>query len=101
MAGLMSDAAVVERVFEHIDHDTTDVGDQLWREPVENYRSKNRFLAEIELLKRLPVPFCPSAALAQTGSYVARNAAGTPLVVVRGEDGKGERLVGRGSFVGP
>lgn len=87
MAELMSDAAVVERVFEHIDHDTTDVGDQLWREPVENYRSNNRFGAEIELLKRLPVPFCPSAALAQTGSYVARSAAGTPLVVVRGEDG--------------
>jgi phenylpropionate dioxygenase-like ring-hydroxylating dioxygenase large terminal subunit len=87
MAGLMSDAAVVERVFEHIDHDTTDVGEQLWREPVENYRSTERFLAEIELMKRLPVPFCPSAALAETGSYVARSAAGTPLVVVRGEDG--------------
>ncbi|MFP6814309.1 MAG: aromatic ring-hydroxylating dioxygenase subunit alpha [Pseudomonadales bacterium] len=83
----MSDAAVVERVFEHIDHDTTDVGEQLWREPVENYRSTERFLAEIELMKRLPVPFCPSAALAETGSYVARSAAGTPLVVVRGEDG--------------
>jgi phenylpropionate dioxygenase-like ring-hydroxylating dioxygenase large terminal subunit len=34
------------------------------------------------------VPFCPSAALPEKGSYVARDAAGTPLVAVRGNDGK-------------
>ncbi len=87
MDGLLSDAAVIERVFKHIDDKTTDVGDELWREPVENYRSMKRHLAELELLKRLPIPFCPSAALPDTGSYVARSAAGTPLVVVRDEDG--------------
>src|SRR5262249_22430537 len=31
---------------------------------------------------------CPSAALPEPGSYVAREAAGTPLVVVRGQDGR-------------
>ena len=87
MTGLMSDAAIIERVLEHIDHKTTDVGDGGWQEPIDNYRSKERHLAELELLKRLPIPFCPSAALPETGSYVARTAAGTPLVVVRGEDG--------------
>ncbi len=87
MAGLLSDAAVIERVLDHIDNKTTDVGDQGWREPIDNYRSTERYLAEVALLKRLPVPFCPSAALPDTGSYVARTAAGIPLVVVRGEDG--------------
>ncbi len=87
MAGLLSDAAVVERVFDHIDHKTTDVGDEVWREPIDHYRSTERFLAELELLKRLPVPFCPSAALPDSGSYVARSAAGVPLLVVRGQDG--------------
>ena len=88
MAGLLSDAAIIERVLDHIDNKSTDVGDEDWQEPIDNYRSTERHLAEIDLLKRLPVPFCPSAALPETGSYVARTAAGTPLVVVRGEDGR-------------
>jgi choline monooxygenase len=33
------------------------------------------------------VGFCPSAALAEPGSFVAREAAGTPIVAVRGRDG--------------
>jgi choline monooxygenase len=84
---LLTDHQVIDRVFEHIDHETTDVGDAMWREPTGNYRSVDRFSAELELLKRLPVPFCPSAALPAPGDYVARAAAGTPLVVVRGSDG--------------
>jgi phenylpropionate dioxygenase-like ring-hydroxylating dioxygenase large terminal subunit len=40
------------------------------------------------VLRRFPVPFCPSAALPEPGSWLAREAAGVPLVVVRGTDGK-------------
>lgn len=87
MAGLLSDSAMIERVLDHIDNKTTDVCDEGWREPIDNYRSLERFSAELELLKCLPVPFCPSAALPDSGSYVARTAANTPLVVVRGDDG--------------
>lgn len=85
---LLDESAVAERIFEHIDNKTTDIGDQVWKEPVESYFSNERFNAEIALLQRLPVPFCPSAMLAGNGSYVARRAAGTPLVVVRGDDGR-------------
>jgi phenylpropionate dioxygenase-like ring-hydroxylating dioxygenase large terminal subunit len=88
MAALLDDQHVVERVLDHIDHKTTDTGTETWREPVANYRSQARFDAERDLLRRLPIPFCPSAALPDVGSYVARNAAGTPLVVVRGDDGR-------------
>ncbi len=42
MAGLLTDEAIFERVFDHIDNKTTDVGDEVWREPVENYRSTER-----------------------------------------------------------
>jgi phenylpropionate dioxygenase-like ring-hydroxylating dioxygenase large terminal subunit len=88
MNGLLSDAAVVQRVLDHVDNQTSDLGDTIWREPVENYHSAERFAAELALLKHLPVPFCPSVALPEAGSYVARVAAGTPLVVVRDENGK-------------
>ena len=88
MSKLLSDAEVIERIFCHVDNKSTDTGDQVWREPVESYRSEERFQAEIWLLRRLPVPFCPSAALPNAGSYVARTAALTPLLAVRGDDGR-------------
>lgn len=88
-ATLADDATVVQRILDHIDAKTTDLGDTTWREPVEHYRSDARFRAERErVLSRTAVPFCPSAALAEPGSYVARTAAGTPIVAVRGTDGR-------------
>ena len=88
MAMLMTDQGVAQRVLEHIEHGSTDLGEEVWREPVANYRSKERMDAEIaQVLRRSPTPFCPSAALPEAGSYVARDAAGTPIVAVRGQDG--------------
>jgi phenylpropionate dioxygenase-like ring-hydroxylating dioxygenase large terminal subunit len=84
---LLHDQDVIERVFDHIDHHSTDAGAGMWREPVDNYLNPQRFAAELELLRRLPVVFCPSAALNEPGAYVARNVAGAALVAVRGEDG--------------
>ncbi|HXI35394.1 MAG TPA: SRPBCC family protein [Burkholderiales bacterium] len=89
MGAWLKDGEVVERVLGHIAQGTTDVAADVWREPVANYLSEERLRAEIErVLRRAPSAFCPSAALAEPGAYVAREAAGTPLVAVRGEDGK-------------
>ena len=87
MTMILNDNEVIDRIFSHMDAKTTDLGESVWREPVKNYSSKERFQAEIQMLRRLPVPFCPSAALPEKGSFVARTAALTPLVVVRGDDG--------------
>jgi hypothetical protein len=68
-ARLADDASLIERVFHHIDHSTTDLADEIWREPVEHYTSQERFAAEIQyVLRRVPTPFCPSAALPEAGS---------------------------------
>jgi len=87
MSALLDDVAVAQRIFDHIDHGTTDVSEGVWREPVEHYRSGERFAAERELLRHGTVAFCPSAALPTPGSYLARDACGTPIVAVRGADG--------------
>ena len=79
---------MAQRVLDHVAAGTTDTGAEVWREPVANYRSQVRLAAELALLRRLPVPFCPSAALPESGSYLAREAAGVPLLVVRGADGQ-------------
>ena len=86
---LADDATVVKRLFDHIDNRTTDLSGGVWREPTEHYRSDARFVDECDrVLRRYPVPFCPSAALSTSGSYVAREAAGVPIVAVRDGDGR-------------
>ncbi len=87
MDALLDDRSIAQRILDHIDNETTDLADETWREPVANYLSEARFLAERELMRRLPVAYCPSAALSAAGSFLAREAAGTPLLVVRGGDG--------------
>lgn len=85
---LADDPSVIARLFDHIDRNTTDLSEEVWREPVENYVSQQRFDAELKVLRRTPTPFCPSAALPEEGSYVARTAALTPIVAIRGKDGQ-------------
>ena len=90
MSGMLADEPdIVERLLNHIDHKSTDLSDGVWREPVAHYMSQARFSAEIsQVFRKTATPFCPSAALPDTGCYVARDAALTPIVAVRGGDGK-------------
>ena len=87
MAALLNETDLIDRILAHIDGKTTDKGTVVWREPVENYHSPERFEAELQVLRRVPMAFCPSAALPEPGSYIARTTVGTPLLVVRGTDG--------------
>jgi len=84
---LLSDTQVVLRILAHIDNKTTDMGDTVWVEPVANYISEDRLGAELDMIKRRFVVFCPSLALENTGAFVARSSAGVPLIAVRAEDG--------------
>lgn len=89
MASLADDASLVQRIFDHIDNETTDQSETTLRVPVEHYRSAERLALELErVFRRHPTAFCPSAALPTSGCYVARDAAGTPLLAVRGTDGQ-------------
>ena len=85
---LADEPTVVARILRHIDDGATDLSEAVWREPVANYTSPARFEAEVgKALRRALTPFCPSAALPKVGSYLARDAAMTPILAVRGQDG--------------
>ena len=86
MSVLLSDEAVIARVLDHAQARSTDLGDSVWREPVSHYTSEARLEQELALFQRMPMVYCPSAALPETGSYLARTHAGVPLLAVRGED---------------
>jgi len=84
----MTDQQVAERILGHIDAGTTDQGEEIWREPVANYTCEKRLQREIEeVMWRRPTLFCPSSAIPEPGCYVAREAAGTPIIAVRQRDG--------------
>jgi len=87
MTALLNDASLVDRVLAHVEARSTDKGTSVWREPAENYSSRERFAQELAVLRRVPMAFCPSAALPEAGSWIARTTVGTPLLVVRGADG--------------
>jgi phenylpropionate dioxygenase-like ring-hydroxylating dioxygenase large terminal subunit len=85
---LLSEQALIERVFGHVDAGTTDLADGVWREPVEHYFSEDRLNLELtRVFRRTATPFCPAAALPEAGSYLARDVGGVPIVAVRGADG--------------
>lgn len=84
----LDEVQVIERVLAHIDAGTTDEGPRTGRVPIEHYLDPDRYAAEVAMLRRLPIPFCPSRALPQPGSYHARDAAGVPIVAVRDNDGQ-------------
>jgi phenylpropionate dioxygenase-like ring-hydroxylating dioxygenase large terminal subunit len=87
MALLADDRTVAQRLLDHVAAGTTDLAPSTWREPVAHYLSPERLAAEMALLGRRPLVFCPSAALPEAGSTYARSTAGVALVAVRGRDG--------------
>ena len=84
----LADDALIEHLLGHIERGTTDLVADVWREPVADYQSVDRFAAEVDLLRQSPAPFCPSALVDEPGSFVARTAAGIPLVAVRDRQGR-------------
>jgi phenylpropionate dioxygenase-like ring-hydroxylating dioxygenase large terminal subunit len=84
---LLDDADLIDRILAHIDDTSTDKGTTVWREPTTHYASPERFAQELEVMRHIPMAFCPAAALPEAGSYIARTSLGVPLLVVRGTDG--------------
>ncbi|HZQ33029.1 MAG TPA: SRPBCC family protein [Mycobacterium sp.] len=84
-SAVADDVEIVRRLLAHIDAGTTDEG-EVWREPVENYLSTERFAGEMQVLRSTPSVFAPSAALPNPGDYVERVTFGVPLFAIRGRD---------------
>lgn len=84
---LADEPTMVQRLLQHIDAASTDLSEAVWREPTIHYTDPGRLAAEVQVMRRTPIPFCPSAALPEAGSYIAGTAAMTPLLAVRGNDG--------------
>ena len=80
-------AALIRRIFAHMDAGTTDRGAAAVS-PVERYISAERLKREQEMIRALPVMLCASSRVATPGDWFTHDLSGVPVLVVRGQDGK-------------
>jgi len=80
--------ALLDRMLAHHQAgNTTDLGDEVYRNRVDKYVRDDRYEAEQRLLFRgVPVVACLAADLKEAGDYVTLSIAEVPVLVVRGED---------------
>jgi hypothetical protein len=77
----LSEPLILERILNHIDNKTTDLDDTVRKEPVADYLSQQRFDAEIDLLRHLPVVLGLCAMLLDNSSDIAGKPAGVPRLL--------------------
>ncbi len=80
--------AVGRRLLGHIDGRTTDLSDDLFRNRVDAYSSRERATQEREALFRaMPLFLGLSSRLPRAGDYLTEDVAGMPVLLVRAADG--------------
>ena len=81
--------AVGRRLLGHIDGRTTDLADALFRNRVDAYSCRERAARERDALFRSqPLFMGLSSRLPKAGDYITEDAAGMPVLLVRGPDGE-------------
>jgi phenylpropionate dioxygenase-like ring-hydroxylating dioxygenase large terminal subunit len=87
----MGRAQLVEmarRNLAHVKAGTTDQEPDVFRVPASHYTDPGRFRIELERVwRRMPLVLALGAELREPGDYKAMDAAGVPVVLVRGDDG--------------
>ncbi len=81
--------ALLDRMMAHQQAgNTTDLADDIYRNPIDKYVSPARHDHEVDALFRaLPIVACLSADVREAGEYVTLSIADVPILVTRGEDG--------------
>lgn len=85
---------LMQRLIRHHANNTTDLADEQWHEPASNYGDPAVFRREIERVhRRIPMPLALSAEIREPGDYKAIEAAGIPVVITRGTDGRANAMI--------
>ncbi|MFK7915618.1 MAG: aromatic ring-hydroxylating dioxygenase subunit alpha [Pseudomonadales bacterium] len=79
---------LARRALAHYQNGTTDQAPQVLSEPIAAYTDGNRYAQEVErIFRQLPIALGLGLEIPEAGSYLAMDAAGVPLLLVRGSDG--------------
>lgn len=78
---------LTRRVLKHFENDTLDIADDVWREPRGAYVDRERFEADLQMLRSVPHVIGWTGEVATPGAYTTKDVMGVPVLVVRGKDG--------------
>ena len=78
--------ALAAALLAHIDEGTTDYGESVFHNPVENYTSPDRLHSELALFRNEPLFMGLSCLIPNPGDYFTEDDGAAPVLVARGED---------------
>lgn len=87
------DDHITDRLIQHLRNDTTDMGQSDLLVPISNFVNPERAAQERAVLRRLPVVVGHRSEIPNPGDFVTREILGTPLIIVRQQDGSVRSLV--------
>ncbi|MBO0728201.1 MAG: Rieske 2Fe-2S domain-containing protein [Acidimicrobiaceae bacterium] len=81
--------SLVRRLLDHIEHQTTDMADDVLEVPIETYTSREHFEKELQaLFLDHPLVLALSGSLPKPGSYLTVDMCGTPILLTRDQEGR-------------
>lgn len=79
---------LMRRLVVHHQNGTTDLAEEQWLEPADNYGDPEVFRREVQRVhRRIPMPLALSRELAEPGDYKAIDVGGIPVVITRDAEG--------------
>lgn len=80
---------IIERILDHSAAGTTDMLDDVMRNPVSNYADPERHRREVDVLfRRFPIILAHGSELAEPGAFMTHDATGVPILLTRTQAGE-------------
>jgi phenylpropionate dioxygenase-like ring-hydroxylating dioxygenase large terminal subunit len=85
--------SLTRRVLDHFETEGLDLAPDVMLAPADVFTSPLRFAADKAMMRRVPHVVGWSGEIREPGDYTTREVAGTPVLLVRGKDGKARAFV--------
>ncbi len=79
--------SMTRRVLDHFDTRSLDIADDVLTVPAEVFTSAERFAADRLMMRRVPHVVAWGGEIAEPGDYTTKDVMGTPILLLRSEDG--------------
>lgn len=79
---------LTRRMLKHLENDTLDIADGVWREPRESFVEPDRLAADIAMIRRSPQVVGWLGEVREPRSYVTKDVMGVPVLITRDKDGE-------------
>ncbi|OBF30485.1 hypothetical protein A5727_00250 [Mycobacterium sp. ACS4331] len=78
---------MTRRVLDHVDNRSLDIAAEVLTVPAEVFTSAERFAADRDMMRRTPHVVAWGGEIAEPGDYTTKDVMGTPILLLRSDDG--------------